>query len=166
MGSGVRGLCAALMLLAVTAAGANFQPAIDLVRVVKSERKLYLVSQGRAVREFQMALGRNPAGHKRREGDKRTPEGRYTIDLRNPQSKFHKSIRISYPSAADVEDARRRGVSPGGWIMIHGQKNGFGHLAAITQKLDWTDGCIALRNADMDVVWELVSLGTPIEIVP
>lgn len=142
------------------------QPKIDLVRVDKSERRMELLSGGKLLRQFSIALGDNPIGHKQQEGDERTPEGRYLLDYRKPDSAYHRSIHISYPDARDIESARQRGVSPGGAIMIHGQRNGWGWAAPLMQRRDWTDGCIALSDADMDVVWELVGLGTAIEIVP
>ena len=138
----------------------------DLVRVLKGERKMTLLQNGKTIREYRIALGRNPIGHKQQEGDKRTPEGTYKLDYKNPGSSFYKSIHITYPNRADKESARRRGVSPGGMIMIHGQPNGYAAAEAITQKTDWTDGCIAMRNRDMDEVWQLVPVGTTIEILP
>lgn len=139
---------------------------VTLVRVLKAEHKLQLFSGKERLHEFHAVFGDNPVGHKQQEGDERTPEGRYRIDARNPNSAYYKSIRISYPNARDVAAARARGVRPGGQIMIHGQKNGYGHLAEFTQRVNWTDGCIALRDEDMEVVWRTVSVGTPIEILP
>ena len=116
--------------------------------------------------EFRIALGRNPKGHKTREGDSRTPEGVYVLDYKKADSAFYKAIHISYPNALDIAAAKTARVSPGGQIMIHGQKNGLGWLSQLAQTTDWTDGCIALRNADMDVVWNTVKTGTPIELLP
>lgn len=141
-------------------------PTIDLVKVEKSRKRLYLLSAGQVVREFAIALGGNPVGHKQQEGDHRTPEGRYVLDFKKPDSAYYRAIHISYPNASDLANARQRGVRPGGAIMIHGQKNGFGGLGPVTQKYNWTDGCIALLNDDMDELWKLVEVGTPIEIVP
>ncbi len=155
---------AILLLLLPMAAFA--QPKVDLVRVDKSERRMELLSGGKVLRQFSIALGDNPIGHKQQEGDERTPEGRYLLDYRKPDSAYHRSIHISYPDARDIESARQRGVSPGGAIMIHGQRNGWGWAAPLMQRRDWTDGCIALSDADMDMVWELVGPGTAIEIVP
>jgi murein L,D-transpeptidase YafK len=136
---------------------------VDLVRVDKSERTLTLYAVGRPVRTFNgIQLGDAPVGHKRYQGDERTPEGRYTIDYGNPQSAYHLSLHISYPNAADRAYARTRGRSPGGDIFIHGQPNGWtGRVEG-----DWTDGCIALANHEIEVLWGLVGDGTPIEIVP
>ena len=141
-------------------------PAITHVRVLKGQHKLQLLAGDRVVRDFHVVFGENPRGHKAQEGDERTPEGTYTLDYKKPDSAFHKAIHISYPNARDVAAAKVRGVSPGGQVMIHGQKNGLGWLAPVSQRFNWTNGCIALTNADMDVVWSMVKVGTPIEIVP
>ena len=139
---------------------------VQLVRVLKEQRKLQLISEGKVLREFSVVLGSDPAGHKQREGDGRTPEGRYVLDYKKADSAFHRAIHISYPNANDAESAKARGVPPGGQVMIHGQKNGLGWLAFISQHFDWTNGCIALSNGDMDVVWDSVKAGTPVEIRP
>lgn len=149
--------------------GASAAPAverIDRVRVEKGERRMDLIADGRVVRGYAIALGGDPVGHKQREGDGRTPEGLYVLDWRNAQSSFYKSIHVSYPDAADKASARRRGVDPGGMIMIHGQPNGYGWAAWAFQWFDWTDGCIAVTNSEMDEIWNLVRNGTPIEIAP
>jgi len=138
----------------------------DFVLVKKSENKLYLISHGEAFASFRVAFGGNPVGPKQRQGDGRTPEGRYVLDARNEHSAYYKSLHVSYPNAQDRDRAHELGVSPGGDIMIHGQPNGWGAYAAITQTRNWTLGCIALTNDDMDVVWLSVPLGTPIEIQP
>lgn len=138
----------------------------DLVVVSKSESRLYLEWAGKRFASFKVAFGGAVRGHKQQEGDERTPEGKYVLDSKNAGSAFHRSIHISYPNAADRAAAQARGVSPGGDVMIHGQRNGWGWLAPVTQLFDWTDGCIALTNADMDRVWEAVDAGTPIEIKP
>ncbi|WP_201591307.1 L,D-transpeptidase family protein [Psychrobacter fozii] len=138
---------------------------IDKVFVDKSERRLQLLSGDDVIRTYRIALGDSPVGHKQQEGDQRTPVGTYTLDYKNENSIAHRSIHISYPNAADKARAKQLGVSPGGDIMIHGQMNGFGHLAAINQKYDWTDGCIAVTDDEMDEVMAAVTLGIPIEIV-
>jgi murein L,D-transpeptidase YafK len=142
------------------------QPSVDFVRVVKSERKLMLFSGGEVIREFKIALGGNPMGHKQQQGDQRTPEGSYTLDYKKSDSAFYKAIHISYPNADDVTAAKQRGVRPGGQIMIHGQKNGFGRWAFLSEFVDWTKGCIALKNEEMDVLWDQIAEGTKIEILP
>lgn len=135
------------------------------VYVDKSERVLKLMSQGAVIKTYHIALGDSPVGHKRQEGDERTPTGSYVLDYKNENSSYYRSIHVSYPNAADKAQAKKRGVSAGGDIMIHGQKNGLGHLAAITQQRDWTDGCIAVTNDEMDEIMALVAIDTPIEIV-
>lgn len=137
---------------------------VDFVLVDKSDRTLTLYAEGRAVRTYSgIQLGGVPVGAKRFEGDKRTPEGRYAIDYRNPQSAYHLSLHISYPNAQDIAQARSQGRSPGGEIFIHGQPN---WLAPKRAPGDWTDGCIALSDAEIETVWAEVPDGTPIEIDP
>ena len=151
-----------VVMLAAPAAAAQ-DGAIDLVRVDKSDRTLTLYAEGRAVRSYTgIQLGDEPIGTKRFQGDERTPEGRYTIDYGNPQSVYHLSLHISYPDAQDRAYARAQGRSPGGDIFIHGQPNGYGARV----EGDWTDGCIALADAEIEELWGLVGDGTSIEIVP
>jgi len=138
----------------------------DFVLVIKSRSKMYLQKEGKAFKEFDVVFGANPKGHKVERGDERTPEGIYILDFKNPNSDFYKSIHISYPNEHDIERAKKSGVDPGGLIMIHGQKNGLGWLSSVTQQVNWTDGCIALSNSDMDEVWLAVDEGTPVEIRP
>lgn len=138
----------------------------DEVRVVKSARRLTLLRAGVALKAYRVALGADPKGHKQQAGDERTPEGRYTIAGRNAQSRFHRALRVSYPNAADVAGARKRGVSPGGDIMIHGIRKGFGWIGPLHRFVDWTDGCIAVTDVEMDEIWRAVADGTPIEILP
>ena len=138
---------------------------IDKVFVDKSARTLQLLSDNEIIKSYHIALGGNPVGHKQQQGDKRTPTGSYILDYKNEKSKFYRSIHVSYPNAADKARAKSRGISPGGDIMIHGQKNGFGHLAAINQQRGWTDGCIAVTDDEMDEIMAAVEIGTPIEIV-
>ncbi len=138
----------------------------DFVLVKKSERKLYLKSGGKILNVYRVAFGVNPRGHKQQEGDERTPEGRYVLDKKKTDSDFYKAIHISYPNGKDKENAAASGVSPGGAIMIHGQRNGFGWLGFIVQCFKWTDGCIAVTNGEMDEIRGAVQVGTPIEIIP
>jgi murein L,D-transpeptidase YafK len=133
---------------------------VDRIVVQKGRREMTLLSGQSVVRSYRIALGRDPIGHKQQEGDGRTPEGRYTIDRRNPRSKYHLSLHISYPAPADLDRARVLGVDPGGDIMIHGCKPGVLHPA------DWTQGCIAVTDSEMDEIWTLVADGTLIEILP
>jgi murein L,D-transpeptidase YafK len=132
---------------------------VDRVVVNKSRREMLLLSGESVVRSYRVALGRDPVGDKVREGDGRTPEGLYSIDRRNPKSRYHLSLHISYPNIADCERARALGVDPGGDIMIHGLKAGATHPES-----DWTQGCIAVTDAEMDEIWNLVPDGTPVEI--
>jgi murein L,D-transpeptidase YafK len=138
----------------------------DLVLVHKAERRLELKRDGRTIRRFKIALGRNPVGPKRKAGDGRTPEGVYTLDWRNPNSEFYRSIHVSYPQPWDYDRANRWGVSPGDLIMIHGLPNDAGTAASQHPKIDWTNGCIAVTNDEMDQIWHLVDDGTPIIIYP
>jgi murein L,D-transpeptidase YafK len=138
----------------------------DMVLVVKSESKLYLKKDGKIIEEYHVVFGANPKGHKLQEGDERTPEGKYILDYKKEDSDFYKAIHISYPNELDRERARNNGVNPGGAIMIHGQKNNIGWLSLISKYFNWTNGCIAVSNSDMDEIWEAVDVGTPIEIKP
>ena len=153
------------LLLAGAMASAHAQT-IDLVRVLKAERKLQLLSASVVQKEFKVALGGSPVGHKQREGDQKTPEGNYVLDYKKSDSAFYKAIHMSYPNAEDIARAKKEGVSPGGQIMIHGQKNGFGWLSSVSQSFDWTNGCVALSDADMEEVWKSVKPGTQIELRP
>lgn len=155
-------LCVFLLL----SGGAYGNPQADYVLVVKSEKRLYLLQNGDVFASFRVAFGGNPKGHKQQQGDERTPEGRYVLDHKNPHSAYYKSIHVSYPDARDRESARKRGVDPGGDIMVHGQPNGRERWEVFTQLVNWTNGCIALKNSEMDYVWETVKIGTPIEIRP
>lgn len=136
----------------------------DEILVIKSARALHLLRQGETIRSYDISLGAAPEGHKQSEGDERTPEGRYKIDWRNPNSVAHLSLHISYPNAADQAAAEAAARDPGGNIMIHGLPNGWGALGALHLMRDWTDGCIAVTNAEMREIWSLVPNGTPITI--
>ena len=154
------------LALLLSSASAYSEKTADYVLVVKSESRLYLMREGKELASFKVVFGANPKGHKQQQGDERTPEGIYTLDYKNPNSSFYKSIHISYPNAEDRKKARQRGVDPGGDIMIHGQRNGYEIFSPIAQFFNWTDGCIAVNNRDMDVIWKAVKTGTPIEIRP
>ncbi|AYC99912.1 L,D-transpeptidase family protein [Neorhizobium sp. NCHU2750] len=142
------------------------QPVATRVLVLKSERRMEILSGGTIVKTYPIALGGSPVGHKEKEGDGRTPEGNYVLDWRNARSGYHLSMHVSYPGPSDTARARAAGEDPGGMIMIHGQRNYFGWLGSLTQWFDWTDGCIAVTNPEMDEIWALVPDGTPIEIRP
>ena len=154
-----------LFLALPTADAASVQKA-DAVLVIKSEKRLYLLNEGWRFASFRVTFGADPVGHKQAQGDEKTPEGHYILDYKNLNSKFYKSIHISYPNAEDRKNARRLGVNPGGDIMIHGQANGYGWASPVMQWFSWTDGCVALSDKDMDKVWLAVDPGTPIEIRP
>ena len=137
---------------------------VDLVKVDKSERKMYLLRGESIVKEYKISLGANPNGHKEKEGDERTPEGIYTLDYIKEDSSFYKAMHISYPNQLDKENAKKKGINPGGFIMVHGQKNGTGWLSSVSQNFDWTNGCIAISNKEMDEFLSFVKVGTKIQI--
>ena len=139
---------------------------VDLVVVYKSERTLHLKRKGQIIRSYDIALGAQPEGHKLLEGDNRTPEGVYTLDWRNANSQFYRSMHISYPHEDDQAAAQRRDVSPGGLNMIHGMPNGRRATDMNHPLNDWTSGCIAVTNDEMDEIWSLVEDGTTIIIFP
>ena len=157
---------AAILALLPPVAAARQPPAMappalraDRLHVDKSERKMELSRNGRVIRSYRVRLGDASVGHKRQQGDERTPEGDYRISGRNPNSRFHLSLRVSYPNEADRKQARARSVDPGGDIFIHG-----GNVAAYP--FDWTDGCIAVTDREIEEIWSLVPTGTPIRIDP
>jgi murein L,D-transpeptidase YafK len=133
---------------------------VDRIVVNKGRREMLLLRGQSVLRTYRVALGREPVGHKEREGDGRTPEGEYRIELKNPRSRYHLSLRISYPNERDRARAEQLGVDPGGDIMIHGLKDGE------LRQGDWTQGCIAVTDAEMDEIWSLVAEGTPVRIEP
>jgi murein L,D-transpeptidase YafK len=141
-------------------------PTADKVIIEKAARKLHLLQDEEVLKTFDIALGIMPVGDKQREGDFKTPEGKYRLDLRNPASDFFLSIRVSYPDDQDMAEARARGVSPGGSIMIHGQPNEPTHSETYYRTQDWTNGCIAVSNSDMIDIWLMTEEDTPIEIRP
>lgn len=138
----------------------------DQVLLLKHERRLLLLQDGTVLREYRVALGPQPRGHKQREGDGRTPEGFYRLDWRNPRSRFHLSLHVSYPDANDEASARTAGHPAGGAIMIHGLRNGSGWLGRLHRLSDWTQGCIAVTNTEIAEIWRVVADGTPIELRP
>jgi murein L,D-transpeptidase YafK len=140
--------------------------AADRILIEKAKRALTLFEKNEPLKTYQVALGREPVGAKRREGDGRTPEGTYVIAGRKSDSAFHRALRISYPSEADLARARAAGEPPGGDIMIHGLKNGLGWLGRLHTSSDWTEGCIAVTNEEIEEIWDAVPDGTPVEIVP
>lgn len=141
-------------------------PLADRVLVRKSERRLYLMRGNDVLRAYRIALGLNPGGHKERAGDFRTPEGSYRLTRRNTRSDFFLSIQVSYPNETDSKNARRNGWQPGGSIMIHGLPNDPRHGPDYYATQDWTDGCIAVTNADMVEIWMMTSENVRIDIEP
>lgn len=158
---------AILMLLSVAPMG-SAMCAETATRVVvdKSDRLLMLYRGTDLLGSYRIALGGEPVGPKRLEGDERTPEGAYLIDRKQDDDRYYKSIHISYPNRRDQYLAEQSGGVPGQGMRIHGQPRRWAAFAWITQRFDWTDGCIALSNKDMDQVWDSVREGTPIEISP
>lgn len=138
----------------------------DSVVVEKSQHRLSLYRQGTAFRTYLVALGQQPVGDKERIGDMRTPEGMFRIEARNPESRYHRALRISYPDAAHRAKAQALGVSPGGDIMIHGLPARQAWVGAAHRDFDWTEGCIAVTNDEIEEIWRAVPVGTPIHIKP
>ncbi|MCL1059131.1 MULTISPECIES: murein L,D-transpeptidase family protein [Shewanella] len=138
----------------------------DLVVVTKSTASLSLLSQGKIFKSYRIAMGDNPVGHKLTEGDQRTPEGRYLLDYKKSDSAYYRSIHISYPNDEDKLRADALGIQPGGQIMIHGENPHSNLSPKEAQNYNWTDGCIAVTNAEMDELWRAIDAGTPIEIWP
>lgn len=138
----------------------------DRIVIEKKDRRLTLLSRGEVLKTYRIALGGNPTGTKEREGDNKTPEGTYVIDSRNKNSEFHRSLHISYPNETDKKRARELGVSPGGDIMIHGIKKGFSWVGGSHAELDWTQGCIAVTDEEIEEIWKLAPDGTIVEIKP
>lgn len=155
-----------LFLGFTTQALASNAPEVDRVIVSKSDRQLYLMQGRKVFRSYPVSLGKNPVGHKLRAGDQRTPEGRYILDWRNPQSRYHLSLHISYPNVRDQQTASNKGVTPGGDIMIHGLPSKYADGEKVLLDLDWTDGCIAVSNQAIEEIWQLVADNTVIDIFP
>jgi len=138
----------------------------DHILIVKSKRTMTLMHGSEILKSYSVALGTVPVGPKERQGDHKTPEGNYVIDAKNSHSRFHLSLHVSYPRAEDRERARKLKVSPGGDIMIHGLESRFAFLGALHRQTDWTDGCIAVTNPEIEEIWRLVPIGTTVEIRP
>ncbi|MDJ1499142.1 L,D-transpeptidase family protein [Xanthocytophaga agilis] len=159
-----------VFLLSIFIACSKKQPAIhdkaDKVLVFKAKRKMQLLKGNNVLRTYTIALGESPEGHKGKEGDERTPEGKYTLDWRNAKSSCYKSLHVSYPNEQDRKSAEEKGVSPGGMIMIHGLHPSITWVGRFHTLYDWTNGCIGVTNAEMDEIWKAVPDGTTIEIKP
>jgi murein L,D-transpeptidase YafK len=137
----------------------------DSILILKKDHRMELLAGGKVIRTYQVALGQGGLAPKEREGDGRTPEGHYTIEAKY-LGQYHKALRISYPNAEDRKRAAKLGVSPGGSILIHGLPNGKGYIGAAHRLYDWTLGCVAVTDEEIDEIWNLVPLGTPVEIRP
>jgi murein L,D-transpeptidase YafK len=138
----------------------------DKILILKSAHTITLLNGGRILRSYKVALGRTPVGPKTRKGDHKTPEGFYTIDSKKEHSRFHRALHISYPNAEDRTRAQAGGYDPGGDVEIHGIENGLGWIGSLQRTIDWTDGCVALTDEEMDGIWNSVDVGTPVEIRP
>ena len=138
----------------------------DRIVVEKAKRQLTLLKGSEVLKTYRVALGREPVGPKERQGDGRTPEGVYTVMGRKVDSAFHRALRLSYPNTKDVAQASARGVPPGGDIMIHGIKNGLGWIGRLHTTSDWTEGCIAVTDEEIEEIWRAVPDGTAVEIRP
>lgn len=158
-------VCAAWVAVSLLAAVPSSET-IDHVLVLKKKRTLQLLRGDKVVKSYKVALGGDPVGPKRKQDDGKTPEGTYVLDRRNAQGQFYKSIHVSYTNAEDRQKARRLGVSPGGDIFLHGIGKKYGWVGAAHTAHDWTNGCIAVTNEEIDEIWKLVKDGTPIEIKP
>jgi murein L,D-transpeptidase YafK len=165
-------LAAVLVLLAALAVanwpGARLPAGVsaDSLLVRKHDRLLVVFASGRVAKTYSVALGRSPLGPKTQEGDHRTPEGSYRVDSRLAASAFHRALHISYPDSADEAAARARNVNPGSAIMIHGLRNGLGWLGRLHRLVDWTSGCVAVTNPEIEELWRVVPDGTPVRLVP
>jgi murein L,D-transpeptidase YafK len=138
----------------------------DKILIVKSARTLSLMSGGQVLRSYRVALGRNPVGPKTRQGDHKTPEGLYAIDAKKEHSRFYHALHISYPNADDRKRAQEGSYDPGEDVEIHGIENGLGWIGRLHRRIDWTDGCVAITDAEIDEIWATVDVGTPVEIRP
>lgn len=159
------GLRTILLLLGLVVVPSAWSQKVDRIVVVKSQHVMTLFSGSKAIKTYRVSLG-TAAGAKQREGDHKTPEGIYRIDQKNAQSHYHLALHISYPNVDDRMRAQRAGVPPGSAIMIHGLPNGFAWMGSMQHFVDWTDGCIAVNDAEIEEIWELVSVGTVVEIKP
>jgi murein L,D-transpeptidase YafK len=158
-------LLTVLTLVIAAALPADPAPA-DRIVIVKSTRTMTLMRDGKVVKTYKVALGARPVGAKDRQGDHKTPEGKYFVDAKKNPSLFFLALHLSYPNAADKEKARRLGVSPGGDVEIHGLGKTYGWVGSAHRLHDWTDGCIAVTNEEIEEIFRLVAVGTPVEIRP
>jgi murein L,D-transpeptidase YafK len=158
-------LLAVLVPLAAIPCQSQTHPTADRVLILKSAHTMELLSHGQVLHTYKVALG-DPHGPKMHAGDKKTPEGVYSVDAKNPNSLFHRALHLSYPNATDRAHARKLGISPGGDIEIHGLPKQYAWLGRTQSATDWTTGCIAVSNPEIDEIWDEVPVGTPVEIRP
>lgn len=144
----------------------SYQSKIDKIVVLKSKKNLLIYAQNQVVKTYKIALGRQPVGKKEIEGDKKTPEGNYTIWKKGPHAKYHKYLFISYPNKSDILNAHKKNKEPGGLIYIHGLNKRYAQLGRLHTLKDWTLGCIAVTNDEIDELYKLIKVGTKIEIKP
>ena len=165
-----RNICAAACLVLAANLNVFCEPAAgaaaDRILIEKKAHRMTVYAGGKEIRHYKIAIGRGGPGKKQREGDKLTPEGLYRIDKRNPQSSYHLSLHLTYPNADDIAAAAKAGVNPGSDIMIHGALNGFGWLGRLHTLFDWTLGCVAVTDKEIEELWTLVPDGTEVEIRP
>jgi murein L,D-transpeptidase YafK len=155
-----------VLILGLYCAAAAAPVQADKIVILKSAHSMTLLKGSKVLKTYKVALGSVPVGPKQVEGDHKTPEGTYLIDAKNGHSQFHLSLHISYPSAADQQRARSMGARPGGAIMIHALAKPFAYLGPLHRQTDWTDGCVAVTNAEIEEIWKLVPVGTRVEIRP
>jgi murein L,D-transpeptidase YafK len=160
-----------VLILVVLQSGKTNSPAetkqiADEILIMKSEHKMTLLNQGKVLHVYQVALSTVPVGAKERNGDHKVPEGSYRIDYKNPASQFHLALHVSYPNEADRAHAKKLGVDPGGEIEIHGLGKQYAWLGSFHRKYDWTNGCIAVTNAEIEEIYPIVPVGTKVEIKP
>jgi murein L,D-transpeptidase YafK len=154
------------LLLSLNASGSAPVAQADRIVVVKSTHTMTLFSGSRTLHQYKVALGRGSKGPKERQGDHKTPEGQYLIDSKNDHSRFHLALHLSYPNANDRAQAVKNHVEPGGMVEIHGLPSYFAFVGSLQSSVDWTDGCIAVSNAEIEEIWKLVPVGTRVEILP
>ena len=160
-------LALVLLAIAATASAGDRAPALgDRVVIEKAKRTLTVYSGARRLARFYVALGKDPVGRKLCQGDNRTPEGLYYVSGRKEKSDFHRALRLSYPSEADLDRAREAGCEPGGDIMIHGLKEDWGIANKLHRRTDWTRGCVAVTNEEIEELWALLPDGVAVEIRP
>jgi murein L,D-transpeptidase YafK len=164
--SGVLALCATSPTQEVPSNSIEGKQFADSIVIVKSTRTMILENNGHVLKTYKVALGGEPVGAKERQGDHKTPEGKYLVDAKNGHSQFYLALHISYPNATDRARARKLGASPGGDVEIHGLGKKYGWIGARHRLTDWTDGCVAVTNEEIEEIFKMVAVGTPVEFRP